>query len=230
MIVLTMNESPRRKLGRQKVRACFMAGGRIFRFLRVALTLALPVCFPWAALFGIAPVWAAKQKPATTYSIPLPPAPDFSSLDWIIGNWSGKISDRETPGDVRFSAAYDLDKRVMIFREVVSTPSTNANSAGSETWMGILSGAGLVPGFIFRVFSSTGFITRYRVRAEGGEIHFNPEGGEQPPPEWLFRRVIARTGADELTETVSAAPPQKAFFTYYTAKLTRAKPAAPKAE
>jgi hypothetical protein len=78
-----------------------------------------------------------------------------------------------------------------------------------------------VSGFLLRTFSSTGFITRYRVTVEGAETHINPEGGESPPPGWLFRTVIKRTDPQELVETVQAAPPNKSFFDYYTAKLIR---------
>lgn len=87
--------------------------------------------------------------------------------------------------------------------------------------MGILGASRGDGGFVLRTFSSTGFITRYRVTAEGPEIRFNPEGGERPPPGWLFRRVIQRTGVGEMTETVQVAPPAKPFFDYYSAKLSR---------
>ena len=71
------------------------------------------------------------------------------------------------------------------------------------------------------MFSSTGFITYYRVTVEGPQVRLNPEGGDRPPPDWLFRRVLERNGPAEFTETVQVAPPAKAFFDYYTAKLTR---------
>jgi hypothetical protein len=61
------------------------------------------------------------------------------------------------------------------------------------------------------------------VTVEGPETHINPEGGEQPPPGWLFRTVIKRTDPQEFVETVQAAPPNKPFFDYYTAKLSRVK-------
>ena len=87
--------------------------------------------------------------------------------------------------------------------------------------MGVLSGRNAGNDFILRVFSSTGFITRYRVTVSQREIRFSPEGGEQPPPGWLFRRVVARADAGNLTETVEAAPPDGSFFAYYSATLTR---------
>jgi hypothetical protein len=59
------------------------------------------------------------------------------------------------------------------------------------------------------------------VTVDGPEIRLTPEGGEQPPPGWLFRRVIHRTGVEEFTEHVQVAPPTKGFFDYYTAELTR---------
>jgi hypothetical protein len=163
----------------------------------------------------------AKEKPPVTYTIPLPPKPDFSALEWLLGAWAGKTTGRAPQGEVRLSVAYDLEKRVMVLREEVTFPATTAVPAAKEAWMGILSGDRSGAGFILWTFSDTGFITRYRVTAQEGEVTCNPEGGEQPPPEWLVRRVISRSGDAELTETVQMAPPKRAFFEYYSAKLTR---------
>lgn len=181
-----------------------------------------------AALCGSGTPLQAKEKPATTYTIHLPPQPDFSQVDWLVGEWSGKTTGRDLQGEIHLSAAYDLDKRVMIFREMISLPATRTIPAASETWMGVLTVARPGAGFILRTFSSTGFVTRYRVTVEGAEIHFNPDGGDQSPPGWLFRRIITRTNADELTETVQGAPPQKTFFDYYSARLLKTKPPAVK--
>ena len=87
--------------------------------------------------------------------------------------------------------------------------------------MGILSPHPSGHGYVLRMFSSTGFISRFRVTLDRAEIDLNPEGGEQPPPGWLFRRVYQHTGPGQLTETVQAAPPGKSFFDYYTARLTQ---------
>ena len=76
-------------------------------------------------------------------------------------------------------------------------------------------------GFAMRAYSSTGFVTLYDVTVRGDEIYFNQEGGEQPPPGWLFRRVLERVNDTEFSETVRAAPPDKPFFDYYTARLSR---------
>ena len=172
---------------------------------------------------GLAAPSGPKEKP-TTYVIPLPPAPDFTRVDWLIGDWTGKTTTRDPQGEIHFSAAYDLAKRVMVLRETVSLPAKETVPAVSETWMGVLSDARPSPGFVLTVYSSTGFVSRIGVTVEGAEIRFNPEGGDQPPPGWLFRRILSRTDADQFTESVEAAPPQKAFFDYYTAKFTRTKP------
>ncbi len=164
---------------------------------------------------------AAPKKPPKTYSIPLPPPTDFSSLDWLMGEWSGKTVEKSPQGEVHLSVAYDLDRRFMIFREKVTLAATDATPAVNESWMGVLSGRNTGNDFILRVFSSTGFITRYRVTVNQGEIRFTPEGGERPPPGWLFRRALSRSGPGELTETVEAAPPDGSFFAYYSAKLAR---------
>jgi hypothetical protein len=163
----------------------------------------------------------AKEKPPVTYRIPLPSKPDFSPLEWLLGEWIGKTTGRGPQGEVRLSIAYDLDKRFMIFREQVSLAATATVPASGESWMGILSADRSGTGLALRTYSSTGFITRYRVTTEEGQVSFNPEGGEQQPPGWLVRRTLERLGDAELAETVQMAPPNRPFFDYYTAKLTR---------
>lgn len=175
-----------------------------------------------------APLAAAPKKPPKTYAIPLPPKPDFSSLEWLVGEWEGKTVGRSPQGEVHLSVAYDLDQRFLVFREKLTLAATASSPAVNESWMGILSGRNLGSDYVFRVFSSTGFITRYRVTVDKAEIRFTPEGGGQPPPGWLFRRVVTRSGPSELTETVEAAPPTGSFFDYYAAQLSRK--SAPSAE
>jgi hypothetical protein len=187
--------------------------------LIIFLPLAAGVISPGIALGGSP---RPKEKPPATYTIPLPPLPDYSQLDWLIGDWSGKIGEQKPQGDVHLKISYDLGKRVVVFRETVSLPATKTIPATDETWMGILTADRPGAGYILRVFSSTGFVTRYRVTTEGADILFNPEGGEQPPPGWLFRRKVTRTDTDALTETVQVSPPQKPFFDYFSAKLSRA--------
>ena len=153
--------------------------------------------------------------------IPIPTLPDFSALDWLQGRWTGKTLPNSPPGEVRLSVSPDLEKHFLVFRGEVSLAATPTVPAIKESWMGILSASPEGDGFILRVFSSTGFITRYRMTVDGAEIHLNPEGGDSPPPGWLFRRIWVRTGPDEFSETVQAAPPGKAFFDYYAAKFAR---------
>src|SRR5208337_3547872 len=173
-----------------------------------------------ACFVGAAPL-AAKEKPPTTYQIPLPPKPDFSEVDWLVGEWTGSTTDRRAPGDIRLSISYELEHQVRLLRGEASLQATKTSPAMKESWMGVLTSDRGAAGFLLRTFSSTGFITRYRVSVEGAETHINPEGGEQPPPGWLFRTVIKRTDPKEFVETVQAAPPNKSFFDYYTAKLSR---------
>jgi hypothetical protein len=163
----------------------------------------------------------AKEKAPTIYQIPLPPKPDFSAVDWLVGEWTGKTTDRRAQGEIRLSVSFDLDKQVMLLRGEASFQATKTSPAMKESWLGVLTSDRGAGGFSLRTFSSTGFITRYRVTVEEAETHINPVGGEQPPPGWLFRTVITRTDPREFVETVQAAPPNKSFFDYYTAKLSR---------
>jgi hypothetical protein len=167
---------------------------------------------------------AAKHKPPAQYQIPIPTPPDFSALDWLQGQWTGKTLPNSPSGDVQLSVSPDLEKHFLIFRGEVSLAATPTVPATKESWMGILSASPDGSGFILRVFSSTGFITRYRLTVNEAELHLNPEGGDFPPPGWLFRRIWARTGPDEFSEAVQAAPPGKAFFDYYTVKFARVAP------
>lgn len=162
----------------------------------------------------------AKEKQPTTYSVPLPPKPDFSPLDWLVGEWTGATTGKGPQGVVHFSASYDLDQRFMILREEVSFPATDTVSASKETSMGVLSG-GRGSSFMLRCFSTTGFMTSYRLSISGTEISLTQEGGDNPPPGWLFRRLIQHPDPLQLIETVQVAPSNRPFFEYYTAKLTR---------
>ena len=185
---------------------------------RHSLAYAFIWALTWALVGGAA---AAKDKPPVQYQIPLPAAPDFSGLDWLLGEWAGETMGSSPSGDVRLSVAPDLEKRYLIFRGQMSLAATPTVPGMKESWLGILSANPGGGGFTLWVFSSTGFITRYRVMVDGPQVRLNPEGGDRPPPEWLFRRVLERTGPGEFMETVQAAPPAKPFFDYYTAKLTR---------
>ncbi|HXX22571.1 MAG TPA: hypothetical protein VEO19_05410 [Terriglobia bacterium] len=181
----------------------------------------IPIILALACLIQAAPL-AAKEKAPTIYQIPLPPKPDFSAVDWLVGEWAGKTTDQRAPGEIHLSVSYQLDKRLILLRGETSLQATKTSPAMKESWLGVLTSDRGSGGFLLRAFSNTGFITRYRVTVEGPEIRINPEGGEQPPPGWLFRTVIKRTEPQEFVETVQAAPPNKSFFDYYTAKLNRA--------
>jgi len=175
-----------------------------------------------ATLVFLAPaLLAAGEKQPSTYRIPLPPKPNFSSIEWMIGNWTGQMDRHSPQGQIHLSVSYDLDKRVMIFREKISLASTGELPANNESSIGILSRAPSGNSFLLQIFASTGFITQYRVTVAGPEIDFTPDGGSQTPPGWLSRRIIQRGDVDGFTETVQLAPPLKPFFDYYTAAFTR---------
>jgi len=168
---------------------------------------------------------AQKEKAPATYTIPLPPKPDFSAFDWIIGDWAGYSTTpqaaKEAQGSVHLILSYTLDKRFVLVKEEVSLPGSQTASGQHESWMGLVSARPSGSGFVMRSFSSTGFMSNYQVTVTDSEVRFDPEGGPNPPPGWLFRRVITRLGPGYFGETVQVAPPGKEFFDYYTAKLTQ---------
>jgi len=180
----------------------------------------IPIILAFACLAGVGPR-DSKEKSPTVYQIPLPERPDFSAVDWLVGDWTGNTTDQRTQGELHLSVSYQLDKHVILFRGDTTLQATKTSPPAKESWLGVLTPDRRVGGFLLRMFSSTGFITRYRLTVDGPETHINPEGGDQPPPGWLFRTVIKRTNLQEFVETVQVAPPNKSFFDYYTAKLNR---------
>jgi hypothetical protein len=181
---------------------------------------------PVVLLLGLG-LLMAKDKQSPSYTIQLPPKPDFSRLDWMVGEWAGKMTGNGAQGEVHFSAEYDLNQRFMILREKVTIAATKTVPALKEDSLGILSGEP-GSGLILRWFSTTGFITRYRVSVSGSdngvEISLNPEGGDIPPAGFLFRRLIHHPNPSQFSETVQVAPANRPFFDYYTVELTRVLP------
>lgn len=168
----------------------------------------------------------AKDKPPVVHRIPLPTRPNFSDLDWLVGEWAGKMSEESPAGEISLSVSFDLDKRYLIFRSEEKLAATPSLPEYRESWLGVLTQDVEGGGFILRAYSDSGFMTRYRATVVAGTITLNQEGGELPPPGWLFRRIFQRTDVGELFVTLQAAPPQKPFFDYYSAKLSRVAPSA----
>jgi hypothetical protein len=166
----------------------------------------------------------AKDKPPVVHRIPLPARPDFSELDWLAGEWEGKTADKSPEGEMRLTVSVDLDKRYLIFRGEEKLAATPDFPEYKEAWLGVMTQDPAGSGFILRIFSDSGFITRYRASVVAGTFTLSQEGGEQPPPGWLFRRIFQRTDIGELLVTVQAAPPQKPFFDYFSAVLKRKTP------
>ena len=165
-----------------------------------------------------------SDKQPATYTIPLPPKPDFSPLAWLIGDWSGHTAGKDSQGTVHLTFSYSLDQRFVQVREEVSLPAGKTTPLVHETSMGFIAPDTSRPGYRLETYSSTGFISLYHVTATEGEVRFDPEGGVNPPPGWLFRRKIARLGPDSLNDLVEVAPPGRAFFQYYSATLAPTSP------
>jgi hypothetical protein len=193
--------------------------------VRSYLTFASLVGFALVTFLSPMPASSARadDKPPASYTIPLPPAPDFSALDWLVGDWAGPMVGKHNQGEVHLSVSYTLSKRFMIFHGQLAQPATKTAPATEETWMGVLGPAHSNSDLMLRVYSSTGFSTNYRVTAVPNEVEFNPAGGDLPAG-WLFRRRLERVGESSLSETLEVAPPGKAFFKYYTAQLMRMPP------
>ena len=180
----------------------------------------------WLLLLLTAGVSASadqKDKKPAVYTITLPAKPDFSALDWAIGEWAGHTESKnpnEGEGSLHLTLSYTLDSRFVSINEEISLPARESSPAVRETWSGYISPSPSRQGFTLRAFSSTGFITEYHITATPAELRFDPEGGANPPPGWLFRRVISRLAPEYFEETVEVAPPGGAFFSYYSGKLT----------
>lgn len=163
----------------------------------------------------------AREKLPQTYTLQTPPEPDYSGIQWLVGDWAGKTTGPGPQGQVLLNVAYQLGKRFLLMREEVSLPATKNAPATHESLMGILNGGASGQGLNLNLYSSSGFVTHYRVIVKNGEVTFQPEGGMLPPPGWLFRRIITHTSPGQCVERVEVAPPGKSFFEYYTADLSQ---------
>src|SRR3970282_1790301 len=113
-------------------------------------------CFP--ALFLILALSATgKDKPPITYRLPVPAKTDFTAIEWLVGDWTGKTKGREPQGEIHLSVSFDLEERFLSLRERVTLPASAVAPEISESWMGFLAGSGSGADFVLRVFSSTGF-------------------------------------------------------------------------
>ena len=135
--------------------------------------------FLLALILGSA-VTLAKEKPPIVHRILQPPRPNYSELDWLVGEWTGATTEKSPKGEVSLNIAFDLDQRFIIFRGQLSLAATPNLVGSKEAWLGILGRDQSNAGFVLRVYSDTGFVSRYRVTVEAGTVSFNPEGGEQP--------------------------------------------------
>ena len=169
---------------------------------------------------------AARKQHAGTYTIPLPAQADYSSMGWLVGQWSGTTVDRGRQGNVLLSFSYALGRHFLLLREEVSLAAVAHAPAMQEGMMGILSPGDAAGVYHVTLYSSHGFVMNYVVTAKPGEIDLNPAGGPLTPSGWLFRRVIRRTAPGQCTETVDAAPPGEGFFRFYTASLSQVIPGA----
>ncbi|MGH9470519.1 MAG: hypothetical protein ACRD1N_09275 [Terriglobia bacterium] len=187
---------------------------KVIALMVLGSVLALPMALP---------IQARGDSPQS-YTIQLPPPPNFSSIDWLVGDWTGKTEGKEPQGQVLLSVSYELDRHFMLFREEISLEATKKTPAMHEGLMGILNADPSGKGFDVNFYSSNGFITHYRVSVNEGAITFTPQGGTIPPPGVLFRRTIFHSTPGQCTERVEVAPPGKAFFNFYTASLTQVTP------
>lgn len=187
---------------------------------RIALLI---LCSALALPLFAMPVQLRDRAPQT-YTIQLPPAPDYAAIDWLVGDWTGKVVSKGAQGQVLLSVSYELDRRFMLLREEISLNATKNAPAVHEGLMGILNADPSGKGYSINLYSSSGFITHYRVAVSEGTLTFTPQGGAFPPPGVLFRRTISHSTPGQCTEQVEVAPPGKAFFNFYTARLTQITP------
>ena len=62
---------------------------------------------------------AAKDNPPVQYKIAIPAPPDFTALDWLRGQWTGKTGPSGPSGDVQLTVSPDLANHFLVFRGAV---------------------------------------------------------------------------------------------------------------
>jgi hypothetical protein len=171
------------------------------------------------AIIGVLFVFSARDAAA------LPADDPWEPYQYLVGDWVGEGGGRPGQGTGRFSFHWDLQKHVLVRRNVAEFPAAQGRPASvHEDLMVIHHGDDGAMKAVY--FDSEGHVIRYTIEVKDqGTLVFVSDPSPSAP---RFRLSYAKGRADEVSIKFEMAPPGKpdGFRTYLEGKARRAERAA----
>jgi hypothetical protein len=123
----------------------------------------------------------------------LAPAPNWKSLDFLIGDWTGSGGGGPGQGSGNFSFHFDLEKQVVLRKNSADYPAANDRAAYHHEDLMVIHPDDQSNNFSADYFDSEGHVIRYRVQpgAPGGTAIFVSDAMASRPRYRLTYKKIA---------------------------------------
>jgi hypothetical protein len=144
-------------------------------------------------------VYSVAQQPS--------PAPDWKSLDFLIGDWIGTGGGGPGQGSGSFSFHFDLAKQVVLRRNSADYPATNRRAAYHHEDLMVIHSDDRSDNFSADYYDTEGHVIRYRVQPgapSGTAIFLSEVVGNAPRFRLTYKKI-----ATGLEGSFEIAPPGK---------------------
>jgi hypothetical protein len=145
-------------------------------------------------------------------------APNWESWQFLIGDWVGEGTGQPGQGTGSFTFELQLDRRILVRKNLASYPATKDKPAYSHQDLMIV----YPEGTHWRAdyFDNEGHAIHYAVEfpTEGGGVSFISDG---KPSEPRYLLAYTKAGAKTVKITFEVAPPGKPFARYIEAVARR---------
>lgn len=145
-------------------------------------------------------------------------APDWSSVQFLIGSWKGEGSGAPGQGSGGFSFSPDLQGTVLVRKNFAEYPPANGKPGSRHDDLTIVYRDPTSQRLRAEYFDNEGHAIHYAVSADGHSAVFLSDG---PASALRYRLTYTRTAADRLALKFEIAPPSKDFRPYLQATVTR---------
>ena len=155
------------------------------------------------------------------FAATLCPAADdaFKPVEFLIGDWIGEGSGSPGQGGGSFSLSYDLDRKILVRRNVSEYPAANGRPAAHHEDLMIV-----YPESPLRAiyFDNEGHVIHYAVHAQANGVQFISEPSKKEP---RFRLTYTKQDEGAVLIDFAIAPPgQPEGFKSYVAGTVHRKP------
>jgi hypothetical protein len=141
----------------------------------------------------------AAQRPS--------PAPDWKPLDFLVGDWIGKGGGGPDQGSGNFSFHFDLEKHVLVRRNVADYPAANDRPAYHHEDLMVIYREDRSRDLLADYFDTEGHVIRYQVQPNepsNTAVFISDASTNSPRFRLTYKKV-----AEGLQGTFEIAPPGK---------------------